>query len=210
MIIYKITNKITGKCYIGQTIQSLQRRWYKHCHDNRCPALRDAIKKYGQDNFTIEVIDTATTIDELNEKEIYWISFYNSLVPNGYNLQTGGKNSRCAESTKKKLSELNRGENHPLWGTHRSQAVRDAVSNARKGIKFTDEHRKHLSESHKGVVNECLLKKVKCVETGQIFNSIKEAKAFCGNNNIHIGEVCRGKRATAGGYHWQYYEQEVI
>ena len=204
MIIYKITNKITGKCYIGQTVQTLQRRWYKHLHNNRCPAMRDAIKKYGEDNFYIEVIDSAETLEELNEKEIYWISHYNSVVPNGYNLQEGGKNSRCAESTKQKLSELNRGENHPLWGTHRSQSVKDAVSNARKGMKFTEKHKQHLREAHLGVVNDCLLKRVRCVETGQIFNSIKEAKAFYGNPNLHIGAVCRGERKSAGGYHWEY------
>jgi len=202
MIIYKVTNKITGKCYIGQTVQSLQRRWYKHLHDNRCPAMRDALKKYGEDNFTIEVIDTAETIEELNEKEVYWISFFDSLAPNGYNLQSGGKNCRCAESTKQKLSKLNSGESNPNWGIPRNEETRRKVSESRKGISFTAEHRQHLSDSHKGVVNECLLKKVKCIETGQIFDSIKEAKAFCGSKNIHIGDVCNGKRPTAGGYHW--------
>lgn len=202
MIIYKITNKINGKCYIGQTIQTLEQRWYKHLHDSRCPAIRDAIKKYGEDNFSVEVIDTAETIEELNEKEVYWISFFDSLVPNGYNLQNGGKNCRCTESTKQKLSELNRGKNNPNYGKPRSEETKRKVSNARKGMKFTDEHKQHLRDSHLGVVNECLLKKVKCVETGQIFNSIKEAKAFCGSKNLHIGDVCNGKRPTAGGYHW--------
>lgn len=202
MIIYKITNKITGKCYIGQTVQTLQRRWYKHLHDSRCPAMRDALKKYGEDNFTIEVIDNAETIEELNKKEVYWISFFNSLVPNGYNLQDGGKNCRCAESTKQKLSELNSGKNHPLYGKPRSEETKKKVSDAHKGVPLSARHRKRLSEAHIGVVNECLLKKVKCIETGQIFNSIKEAKAFCGSKNIHIGDVCNGKRPTAGGYHW--------
>lgn len=204
MIIYKITNKINGKCYIGQTIQTLEQRWYKHLHDSRCPAIRDALIKYGEDNFAIEVIDTAETIEELNEKEVHWISFFNSIAPNGYNLQDGGKNCRCAESTKQKLSELNSGENHPNYGKHRSEETKRKVSAARKGMTFTTEHRQHLSESHKGVVNKCLLKKVQCIETGQVFNSIKEAKAFCGSKNIHIGEVCSGKRPTAGGFHWKY------
>lgn len=204
MIIYKITNKITGKCYIGQTVQTLQRRWYKHLHNNRCPAMRDAIKKYGEENFTIEVIDTAETIDELNEKEIYWISFFNSLVPNGYNLQSGGKNCRCAESTKQKLSILNSGANNPNYGKPRNKEAVRKTSEALKGVPLNEEHKKRLSESHIGMVNECLLKRVKCIETGQIFNSIKEAKAFCGSKNIHIGDVCNGKRPTAGGYHWCY------
>lgn len=204
MIIYKITNKTTGKCYIGQTTLPLSRRWYKHTHDSKCPAIRDAIKKYGKDNFQIEIIDRAKTLDELNEKECYWINFYNSLVPNGYNLRDGGMNYKCSETTKKKLSELNSGSNNPNYGKPRSAETRRKVSEARKGMKFTEEHKQHLRESHLGVVNECLLKRVKCVETGQIFNSIKEAKAFCGNPNLHIGAVCRGERKSAGGYRWEY------
>ena len=204
MVIYKITNKITGKCYIGQTTLPLSKRWYKHAHDSKCPAIRDAIAKYGVDCFTIETIDVANTIDELNEKEVYWINFYNSLVPNGYNLRDGGRNYKCSESTKRKLSALNSGVNNPNYGKPRSDETKRKVSEARKGMKFTDEHKRHLSESHLGVVNECLLKKVKCVETGQIFNSIKEAKAFFNSPNIHIGDVCNGKRKTAGGYHWEY------
>lgn len=113
MIVYKITNKITGECYIGQTVPSLEKRWYEQVYNSRCPAIRDAINKYGEDNFTIEIIGAANTMDELNKKESYWISHYDSIAPNGYNLQSGGKNCRCAESTKQKSSALNSGKNNP-------------------------------------------------------------------------------------------------
>ena len=53
-IIYKITNRINGKVYIGQTRMSLNVRWWHHCNRKDCPALHHAIKKYGAENFTVE------------------------------------------------------------------------------------------------------------------------------------------------------------
>lgn len=92
MLIYKITNILNGKCYVGQTISKLEQRWYKHCHKSSgCLALHNAIKLYGKENFTIEQIDTATNQDELNVKEKYWIEYFNCISPNGYNLKSGGK-----------------------------------------------------------------------------------------------------------------------
>jgi group I intron endonuclease len=95
MIIYKITNKITGKCYIGQTTQALRERWWKHC--NRCPSqshrsyVYNAIQDYGQDNFTIEEIASATDLETLNLLEETLIKRYNTMSPNGYNLHPGGR-----------------------------------------------------------------------------------------------------------------------
>lgn len=93
-LIYKITNKINKKIYIGQTIRSLKARWKRHTRGtSRCTSLSNAIKKYGAENFTIEVIDKATTPDELNKKEIYWIAYYKSDEKEfGYNIQIGGRN----------------------------------------------------------------------------------------------------------------------
>lgn len=95
--IYKITNKINGKIYIGQTIKSLKERFQKHCwgttekdkyHLNM--AIKKAIKKYGKNNFTIELIEEVET-DKLDERESYWISFYDSYHK-GYNCTLGGQN----------------------------------------------------------------------------------------------------------------------
>ena len=72
MIIYKITNKENGKMYIGQTINSIEDRWHRHCNDAMNNILDThfarAIRKYGKENFTIEEIDTASSQDELNKK----------------------------------------------------------------------------------------------------------------------------------------------
>ena len=87
MIVYKITNKVNGKVYIGQTSETLQKRFSRHMgyqaleHDTK---FYRAVRKYGKDNFTIEQIDTAKTQKELDEKEVKWIKYYNS-VEEGYN-----------------------------------------------------------------------------------------------------------------------------
>jgi hypothetical protein len=68
-----------------------------------------AIQKYGYDNFDAEVIDEAETVEELNKKEIYWIGYYKSLVPNGYNIEIGGKNAPNSEEIRQKISIANKG-----------------------------------------------------------------------------------------------------
>jgi group I intron endonuclease len=90
MFIYKITNKINDKTYIGQTIKDIKKRWSVHCSSNSCTALKSAIQKYGPENFTIEEIDGANSLSELNYKEWLLIHKFNSLAPNGYNIREGG------------------------------------------------------------------------------------------------------------------------
>jgi group I intron endonuclease len=128
MIIYKITNNINGKVYIGQTIgTSLNRRFTQHSRRKYC--IGAAIRKYGKENFTIEEIDGANSLAELNYLEQHYIYIYNSLAPNGYNLMPGGRNSTHTEETKKKMSE-----------------------SAKKKI-FTKEHRENIGKKNRGNTN---------------------------------------------------------
>ena len=88
MWIYKITNIQNNKVYIGQTIRPIEKRFKRHLNDALNNILDThfarAIRKYGKDSFIIEKIDNAQTQDELNQKERYWIRYYNS-VKEGYN-----------------------------------------------------------------------------------------------------------------------------
>lgn len=92
--IYKITNTISGKCYIGETAkEDPEIRWNQHKGTIRrgagCPALRDAVNKYGIENFKFEVL--VICFDECRfEMERLYIKKYNSQVPNGYNISAGG------------------------------------------------------------------------------------------------------------------------
>lgn len=92
-LIYKITNRINGKVYIGQTIQKLKDRLNKHLSDARNGSqyyLYRAIRFYGSENFKIKIIERVRK-NKLNEREIYWVKYYKSDDSNfGYNLTEGG------------------------------------------------------------------------------------------------------------------------
>lgn len=94
MIIYKATNNINGMVYIGKTKRSVEARWKQHCRDVNsriaCFKFQKAIKEFGAENFTVVQIDCASTKEEADAKEVYWIRFYNSMEQ-GYNVSPGGK-----------------------------------------------------------------------------------------------------------------------
>ena len=76
MVVYKITNLITGKLYIGQTVQTLEQRWKQHLvfvNRNKNTKLSNTIRKYGPQSFIIELIEEAPDQQTLNEREQYWI-----------------------------------------------------------------------------------------------------------------------------------------
>ena len=89
--IYKITNLINNKSYIGQS-NNIQRRWHEHISENTNSLIHLAILKYGIENFSFTIIEECL-LEQLNEKEIYYIKEYNTLSPNGYNISTGGSNN---------------------------------------------------------------------------------------------------------------------
>lgn len=81
--------------YIGQTMYPLNKRWIQHKNANSCcHVVRDHIMEYGEENFIIEAIDKADSIEDLNKKEMYWIGFYNCVHPKGLNIKYGGDNGR--------------------------------------------------------------------------------------------------------------------
>ena len=91
--IYKVTNKLNGKIYIGKTLFSIEERWKQHCRDSRKELkerrpLYSAIRKYGEENFSIEQIEECSD-SVVNERETYWIEWYGSFKC-GYNATLGG------------------------------------------------------------------------------------------------------------------------
>ena len=107
MIIYLIENVVNNKVYVGQTIRTLEQRWTAHVQSmkngNGCPALMNAMLKYGVENFTIKQIDSASTKEELDKKETYWITKYNATNRRyGYNIAPGGEGG----NTYKHLDEV--------------------------------------------------------------------------------------------------------
>jgi group I intron endonuclease len=123
MIIYKVTNLVNGKVYIGQTVREFEIRKTQHIYDtisNKDNSIfHKALLKYGQDKFQWEIIDNAETEEELNKKEIYWINFYNSYIraknSNGYNMTIGGEGMsgyKHSDESKEKISKVKKGSKH--------------------------------------------------------------------------------------------------
>lgn len=240
--IYKHTNKINGKCYIGQTYD-IKKRWHSSCYKH-CEKFYNAIKKYGWNNFTHEIL---IKCDENNVDywESYYISKYDSMN-NGYNLNSGGNKYKIfSEETKLKISKANKGKKRSAedieknrighigiihteetkeklrqanLGKHHTEEAKEKNRQAHLGKKASFETREKCRQSHlKNPVTQKQIeqlyqasmktrKKVKNVETGEIFNSITEASKKHNVCDGSISQVCKGKRKTAGKYHWEYVD----
>lgn len=141
--------------YVGQTWRSVSQRFKSHLSKNSsCVALRNAIAKHGCENFVVSTICELQTQEEMDLAETYFISFFQSLAPSGYNLLAEGRGGFPCIETRAKLSKL--------WFSRKRgsmpQAQRDKISKAKlgsipsnKGCKLTDETiREKLRESHRG------------------------------------------------------------
>lgn len=84
--IYKIENLINNKIYIGQSIH-IEKRWSEHCQNSSKSLIGQAIKKYGKENFSFQILEEVLDISELNNLETKYIKQFNSLIPNGYNIK---------------------------------------------------------------------------------------------------------------------------
>lgn len=203
MYIYKITNKLNGKVYIGQTVRSVKERYKEHCRKSTT-VIDKAIKGVGKENFTVETIAQTDSIEELNELEKYYIKHFDSINPQkGYNQCEGGENSlgyHHREETKELMRKRKEGmyfsRDNPFYGKHHSKEQREKWSKERKGREISQEWRNNLSKSH--------YKKVMNVTTGEIFESVTKASESVGAPATHITRVCKGKRKHCRGYEWQY------
>ena len=193
MLIYKITNQINGKIYIGQTVMPLIRRWRVHKSCKRKSPLTNALAKYGHENFKIEEVTRAVSTEELNKLEIAYIAQYESIAPKGYNLAAGGSSSRgCIpwnkgkkggkppkSAFKKGLIPWNKGKTTPL-------DVRAKQSAAAQG---------RLPVNSKPVL---------CITTGVVYPSAGAAANALGLIQSSVTAVCRGEYKTSKGFKFKY------
>ena len=134
-VIYKITNLLNHKCYIGQTVNVKKRindynKWRTHCKG--IPKLYNAFCKYGIDGFKFELIERATNKEHLDLLEDKYIIQFNT-INNGYNCKGGGANGKHSDETKLKMSEnlkqqYKNGRIPPLTGKHHSNETRSKMS----------------------------------------------------------------------------------
>jgi group I intron endonuclease len=161
MHIYKWTHITSGKCYIGQSIQSPNQRRLEHINDSKYTTktyhFHNALRKYGIDTFTWEVIATANSIEELNLLEEQYVTQYDS-INNGFNIRQAGNNKLHSKESKQRMSESQKnahvrrklegkdggwirkdggpmkGKSHPNKGGTK----KESVSKGKKGWKMID------------------------------------------------------------------------
>lgn len=145
--IYKYTNKINGKVYIGRTCRDLNRRAEKDGREYRkCPYFWSAIQKYGWENFEGIILEDNLTDDEATEKETYYIREYNSNnIEIGYNLTDSSQNYSL--ETREKIGRCNRGRKL-------SEEQRKRIGDINRGKKLSEETRRKISENHADVSGE--------------------------------------------------------
>ena len=171
MVVYKIENMVNKKAYIGITTKTVQKRINEHLRRNNS-LIGHALNKYGIQSFNINEIDHGFSIEDLFQKEQYWIAHLNTKVPNGYNCTNGGdgvigpsmetidKKRKSAtgkyhsEATKQKLRKLTGSRPRPTTFTFKgykhTEDTKVAISNANTGRQFTQEHKIKLSNAIKG------------------------------------------------------------
>ena len=162
-IVYKSTNIINKKLYIGQTILGLykRRQIHENCKNNWY--FNRAINKYGKENFDWEILTCCDSKEEMDEMEFHYIKQYNSFGKNGYNLTFGGdgvigykhshehrermsnlfKGRKSSEITLMKMSKSHSGYKH-------SEEAKNKMSEYRKGRRLSEEHKRKIASAHKG------------------------------------------------------------
>lgn len=193
-IVYAHKNKINGKFYIGLTKQNPAIRWRNGEGYKESPLFYSAILKYGWENFEHIILESNLSKEEAEQKEKYYIKYYNSNDKNnGYNLTSGGeKHYVFTEEVKSKLKNQKLGKLNPMYGTH-----------------LSEQEKSHLSEIFSNGGNPAS-RRVKCEELNIIYSCCREAAEKLGKDRAQGGKVISrcalGQRQTAYGYHWRYVD----
>ena len=158
--IYKITNKINNKIYIGQTIKERPSdRFSQHRYSARHPEqdnsnsyLHKAMREYGVDNFIFEIIEEVP-VEVLDERECFWISELNSLVPNGYNLTDGGEGTKGYSRPQSIEERLKRQQSNKKFYEDNPEAIEQARERT-KEFWQNEEYRQKVTEGVHKFYNE--------------------------------------------------------
>lgn len=216
--IYKITNKINNKVYVGKTIYNVQKRWRQHIQESKKERSKNrplykAINKYGVENFIVEIIEECD-VSQLSEREIYWIQLYRSYVgwkPNqGYNATLGGDGKFYCDYDKI----------YQLWlNGHTFQEIQTITGYAKETIRHalidnkiaTLEIRKRSNERRYrkiimlDIKTNAEIKTFATIISGATYiKNMTGAQATVHSISTNIQRVCQGERKSAYGYSWKY------
>lgn len=226
--IYKITNLINDKIYVGQTIDFVN-RMYEHFNKSNCTGrkFKNAISRYGKDSFKCEILEYLDDIDLLNEREQYYLDLLQPFDDNGYNLQRHSEKTnigaKWSDEVKKKISDSLKKyyETHDVHnkGVPLSEERRKQFD--RTGILHTEEWKQNASKIHKELGSGKRLQewielngdpKLKPIaqldkivgNVIQEFESVKQASKQTTIGRTNITNCLTGYSKSAGGYKWVY------
>lgn len=190
--IYKIVNQITDHIYIGQTFQNPKKRWKQHIRDHRSDRhMSNALRKYGVENFTFEVLICCNTQENLNWCETFFIKEYNSLHPHGYNYNYGGdKKLGISEITRKRLSESHKGHHQ------------------NKGRVHNLEYRLNISKRRTGKLRPIIGIEI-ITGRATIYLFVNETINY-GFNPSDVRGVLNRKRKSCKGFIFYYYDEYIL
>ena len=197
--IYKITNKLNNMSYIGITSRTLEYRWNMHIQPaSQCKYLHNAIMKYGKKNFTIEEVFTCFDYDAANEMESHFITLYNTMVPNGYNLREGGKYGKMSEGSKEK----NRESQYIRWSDPKEQNRASKLMKGRhKKEDLMSGIREYVQQKKRKVIG-IHIKNHNIIKFDTVLLAQIEYPSICGCLNSTV-KVCKK-------YCWFYDEDQTL
>ena len=233
--IYKHTSP-SGKGYIGQS-KDIIKREKQHQKSYKCPAFRNAINKYGWDNFIHEILEENLTQDEANIFEELYIEEHNTLSPNGYNLRGGGNTANFSEETCEKIRQVrlgtkssketcakisinNTGEGNPFFGKHHTKEICDKLSEMNTGKNHPQYGKTgELSPNWgKKISKETIQKRTESIYKIYIitfpdgyWELIKGLKPFCDKYNLRhssMSGVAKGRCTHHKGFKCRYATAE--
>jgi group I intron endonuclease len=145
MIVYRITNRVNGKMYIGQTIKPLSHRWTNHVVDAKKGSdflIHKAIRKHGAEAFDVEVLCVCSSEVEMNDRELHYTDSFNTVMPQGYNMKPGGncsgmRGKKHSLETKQEMSASRKG--HPNYLLAHSEETKRRIGIASTGRKIGPE-----------------------------------------------------------------------
>ena len=224
--IYLITDTTNGKQYVGQHHYDKEELDSNYHGSGR---LISRIYNKRPHTFKEEYLKTCYTQEELDEWEKYFIFLYNTLSPNGYNLEEGGRGGVPCEETRRKISEKKSGEKHHMFGKHHSDETKQKISESlkrisspNKGKHLSEERKKKLLVTHLGKpLSDEIKKKISKTQINDQNKSKKvlqftldgefirewPSTAECGRNGFITSAVClccNGKLKTHKGFVWKY------
>lgn len=191
--IYKITNCINQKLYIGLTINDAETRFKKHksmIYSNGCSALYEAFKKYGVENFIVETICFSSNKKELMSLEKHYISELNTVSPNGYNLTSGGENCKVTDETKKKISKALKGRKIK-WAEKVSIGVKKLWEGEEYRTKQTEQRKQKRGKYRDGIIKEKLRKKIDIQSFTKDYYSYMDLKQMVIKYDISLPTIYR-------------------